>query len=105
MRRRQSSGSPPCPSASTTVKPYRPTSVPRRPVDDVAELLAARVPAEVVGEELEEGLEVPVLGRGGVRRDEDVRRVPERVAGREGLGARDVEDGGAQVPALERVDQ
>ena len=69
-------------------------------VDDVAQLLAAGVAAEVVGEQREQLVGVAVLRRGAVRRDVDVRRVPQRVVGRERLLAGDVEDRAAEVARL-----
>ena len=76
-------------------------SVTGRPVDHVAQVVAPHVTIEVVGEELEQRLLVPVLRRRRVRGDEDVRRVPERIVGRERFGARDVEDRGGEVTLLE----
>ena len=68
-----------------------------------AQRLARLVAAQVVAEDVDHLVPMAVTKAGGVRREDDVRRRPEAVTGRQGLfgGAPDVDDDGAR---LERGD-
>src|SRR5215813_937843 len=74
-------------------------------VDDVAERLTGEEAPAVV----EQDLEAPVIQEGtvpgGVRRDEDARRRPQRMVGRQRLLLEDVEPGAGDLPSPERRHQ
>jgi len=77
------------------------SSIPRFEIYTVAQLMAARPAAVVVDED---GGDVGrVAQRGRVRRDEDVRRPPEDVIGRQRLLLKHIEDRAPQLPALQRA--
>ena len=77
-------------------------SVPTPGVDHVQEGFAREIAANVLDDQVVEEL---VGGPGHVRRDDDVRCIPDRIVGRQRLRREDVEDGAGDASGLQRLDQ
>src|SRR5438552_3903551 len=78
------------------------SSVSRRLIDDVAQRLAREIAANVIFQQL--GMAGPEARRGGsqMRRDEHVRRLPQRTLRRQRLGLEDVRRRAGNSLAFER---
>jgi hypothetical protein len=83
-----------CSSAYNTLAPILfHLLIPPLPIHLVNQLLAAPLPPNVLLEHLKRALRVRITAPTNMRRDEAIRRIPQRVVSRQGLRVRDIESG------------
>jgi hypothetical protein len=83
-----------CSSAYNTLVPilFRPL-IPPLPIHLINQLLPAPISPNILPEHLKRALRIRITAPTDMRRDEAIRRIPQRVVSRQGLRVRDVECG------------